>query len=84
MATAMAVPSSVPAVKPTTVSRHEVPMCRHRSPLCHKLCRVPAMRLGLLVRKPSLRPSRVVSSHRANRPASRHTCHSRIDRFLRR
>ncbi len=36
-------------------------MCRHRSPLFHKLCRVPAMRLGLLVRKPSLRPSRVVA-----------------------
>ena len=42
------------------------------------------MRLGLLMRKPSDRPTRQLSSHRASRPASRAACHSRTCRFCRR
>ena len=58
MATATAVPSTVPAVKPSTVSPMDTAAWCHSSPEAHSRHRVCTMRLGLLTRKPSDSPSR--------------------------
>ena len=84
MRMAAAVPSRVPAVKPSTVSRHDTPMWCSSWPERHSDQNVAAMRLGQLTRKPSDRPVRQLSSQKPNRPMSSASCQMRTRRFCRR
>ena len=81
---AMSVPKSVPSTKPTTTSRHDVPMCSQSSPEFCRPTSVCTTRDGLLTMKASTQPSRAESSHQPRNAASSRICSASTSRLRRR